>query len=336
MKIANIMLGGKTGGIEQALLDTSEALRTQGHAVTAFVRTGAAILPQLMQAQIPTVSLSLPYRWNLLGRVALGQRLKDFDIILLHGNRAGELTRGQRRLPPILAVVHSRFFKEQPHFSALIALSEERASALTTPLPVYVAPNMIRIPQATARAAFRAPPIIGAMGRLSTEKGFDLFIDALALLRDRGIAFRAILGGTGAEESALQKRITERGLARDVLLLGWVKDKAAFFRGIDIFVLPSRTENFPITVLEAFAHGCPTIATRCGAEVIVAHEENGLLADISAESIADALAQAIANPATTEKLGIAARTHAEQHYAMEVVGKQLSEIVVNALQRFSA
>lgn len=324
VKIANIMMGGKVGGVEQALLDTSEALRAQGHEVTAFIRAGAALLPPLMQARIPTVSLAMPYRWNLGGRFKLGQRLSTHDLILLHGNRAGELTRGLRNLPPILAVVHSRFFKPQPHFTALLALSPERAKELNTP---YVAPNMVRLPAYTPRGPFRNPPVIGAMGRLSEEKGFDLLIDAFALLRQRGIAFHALIAGVGGQEATLRKRIAQHQLETTVELIGWVADKAAFFARLDMFVLSSRTENFPITLLEAMAHGCPTIATRCGGpQTIITEETNGYLTDIAAAAIAETLTHALGNETATRALGEAARTHAAQHYTMEVVGKQLSDI----------
>ena len=329
MHIANIMLGGKRGGIEQALIDTSEALVHEGHRITAFIRKGAAIAPGLASAGITTRVIIAPYRWNLLGRARLIDALREFDAILLHGNRAASYTKTRSLLPPAIAVAHSRFFRYEPHLSAVIALSQQKASLLDVPCPVHVVPNLVRIPALAPREGFRAPPVIGAIGRLSHEKGFDLFIDALALLRARGVAFRAVIGGAGAEEPTLTAQIKTLGLEHSVTLTGWVADKASFFSGIDLFVMSSRTENFPITLLEAMAHGCPAIATHCGAEVILTNEEIGRLSPISAQGLADVIDAALVNEPATHAMGRAARAHAEQHYAMDVVGKQLSEIITN-------
>lgn len=323
MKIANIMLGAGRGGVEQALVDSSEALTRAGHHVTAFVRRGAAITAALNGAQIPHVALHTTARWNLLARAQFLRRLRDFDLVLLHGNRAAQMTRGLRHTP-VVAVAHSRFFKRLPHLSAVIALSADRAHALNTP---YIVPNLVRLPPITPRAAFRTPPVIGALGRLSPEKGMDIFVDALHLLRTQGIMFKAVLGGTGSEEAALTDRIRAYGLAEDITLAGWVNNTHAFFENIDLFVLPSRTENFPITLIEAMAHGCPIVATRCGGtERVMKVGAHGVPCEIDPTAMAEALGWALSNPAAMLAMGHEACAYTEAHYALDVVGKKLSTI----------
>lgn len=317
------MLGGKRGGIEQALVDSSEALRLQGHEVTAFIRDRAAIAPVLKQAGIPFQTLYLPSRWNLFARAALACALRRYDLVLVHGNRAGQMTRGTAKLPPILAVSHSRFFTPMKHFAGIIALSADRARDLGTP---YVVPNLVRLPAYTPRTE-HTPPVIGALGRFSTEKGMDMLVDALHLLHQRGIAFETRIGGDGPQKKIITERIAMRGLGDKITLLDWVADKDAFYRGIDLFVLPSRSETFPITLLEAMSHACPVVATRCGgAERIMKSGLQGLLCEITAHELANALEWMVTHPAQALAMGAAGRTHAEQHYAIDVVGKKLSDI----------
>lgn len=245
-------------------------------------------------------------------------------MIIAHGNRAGALT-ASNRLPPVIAVAHSRFFKKRDHFAAVIALSEARAKELGMP---YIIPNMVHMPN-EPRTSNREPRVIGTMGRFSPEKGFDLLLDALAIVRDRGLAFRTVIGGNGALETELKAQASR--LRLDITWPGWITDKTAFYDSIDIFCMPSRTESFPITLLEAMAHAKPIVVTDCGGpSAMIAHGKTGLLIAIDVASIADALATILADPHTS--LGSAARAEAQARYALPVVAKKLNAIVNLAAQ----
>ncbi len=321
MKIANIMFGGKRGGLEQALVDTSEALRLMGHDVTAIVRDGAAIIPQLTGN---VEYINAPYAWNIFARKTLQRLLPQFDAILLHGNRASSMTRGLKKLPPIAVVAHSRFFKRPSHAKAIIALSESRARELGTQ---YVVPNLIRLPVFVPRN-FGNPPIIGAMGRFSHEKGFDILLDALALLRDRGLTFRAVIAGTGALEPSLKAQATKLQLDTRITWAGWVNNPADFFRAIDIFCMSSRTESFPISLLEAMAHARAIVTTDCGGPSnILTDRATGIITPITAEGIANALEEVLNNPERSLSMGAAARLRAEETYALPVVAKKLDAVM---------
>lgn len=317
------MFGRKWGGIEQATIDYCEALKLEGHSITAFVRKGAAILPALQELFISIEEIRSAQPWNFLAHRALHEKLKAYDVIIVHGNRAGELTIS-KHLPPVIAVAHSRFFKARPHFAAIVALSESRAAELHT---AHIIPNLIRLPTPSPHP-FCNPPVIGVMGRFSPEKGFDLFIRALELLRERDVRFSAVIGGGGELESELITDANRAGLADAITWQGWVEDKNAFFRSLDIFCMPSRTESFPITLLEAMSYGLPIVVTDCGGPAhIITHESSGLLCDIRAEAIADALEHMLNDPTRAATMGTTARDAAERRYALPVVAKQLSAIV---------
>jgi glycosyltransferase involved in cell wall biosynthesis len=111
----------------------------------------------------------------------------------------------------------------------------------------------------------RAPErIVGAAGRLSPEKGFDVLVEAAAIVArsDPGAGF--IHFGDGPLRAAIRQRIDELGLEGRFILAGFRDDLDRFFPHWDLSVLPSFTEGLPTVVLESFAAGVPVVATAVG------------------------------------------------------------------------
>ena len=116
--------------------------------------------------------------------------------------------------------------------------------------------------------------IAGWVGRISREKGIDIFIDALASLNDRPI--HAAILGDGPE------RTTEAARAESIApsrfrWLGAVPEAARYFAAFDLFVLSSRTEGLPMVMLEAMAAGIPIVATNVGGIPDLLSPSEGLL-----------------------------------------------------------
>jgi glycosyltransferase involved in cell wall biosynthesis len=141
-----------------------------------------------------------------------------------------------------------------------------------------------RQPSEVAQATrFGGPPdqlVIGALGRLSPEKGFDRLIDAFVQLRQRGLEARLVIAGEGPERAALERQITASGHADRIELLGFCADTRAFLECLDLFVLSSLREGLPNALLEAMAVEVPVVATCVGGVPrVVRHGINGLLVD---------------------------------------------------------
>ena len=108
--------------------------------------------------------------------------------------------------------------------------------------------------------AFRAGgTVLVAAGRLEHEKGFDLLIEAMALLPDTRV--QVVILGEGRLESELRALARKHGLDGRVHFAGFQKNPFAWFAKADAFVLSSRYEGFPNVVLEALACGTPVIST---------------------------------------------------------------------------
>jgi len=134
-------------------------------------------------------------------------------------------------------------------------------------------------------------------GRLSAEKGVSYLVQAVALLRGRGIPVKLNLVGDGPERPMLQQMVEQLGLEKDVHFFGEVphKDIPAYMSAADIFCLPSVREGWPNVLMECLACGTPAVASSVGGiPEIVRNEDMGLLVPKEdAAALAEALDRAI-------------------------------------------
>ena len=122
---------------------------------------------------------------------------------------------------------------------------------------------------------------ICAVGRLSTEKGFDRLIAGFAGVAKDHPNWSLVIVGDGPSRRELELHITGFGLADRILLPGWIEQPWPSLSNAEVFVLPSRYEGFPNALLEAMARGKACIATDCqsGPAEIIRSGENGMLVD---------------------------------------------------------
>jgi glycosyltransferase involved in cell wall biosynthesis len=137
--------------------------------------------------------------------------------------------------------------------------------------------------------------LIGAAGRLSPEKGFDILIDAAAEVCEQCPEVGFVLFGDGPCKSELQTLIHYRGLSGSFVLAGHRTDLDKCLPTLDLFVQSSYTEGLPNVLLEACAAGVPVVATTAGGTPeIIEDEVNGWLvppgnSTVLAQRILDAI-----------------------------------------------
>jgi glycosyltransferase involved in cell wall biosynthesis len=152
-------------------------------------------------------------------------------------------------------------------------LDPERVSVLPNPAPD--APALPPRDELRRELAFSGNTLVFA-GRLGPQKALDVLLRALANVPEVAL----VVAGDGPERTALEQTAAELELDGRVSFLGAVsRDRVLrLFRAADASVLPSAWENFPHTVVEALAVGCPVIATAVGGvPEVVRDGENGLL-----------------------------------------------------------
>lgn len=154
---------------------------------------------------------------------------------------------------------------------------------------------------------------IGAVGRLSEEKGFDLLLEATCQLLDEGLDLELAIAGEGDQEQALRERIASSPHRERLHLLGFRRDTLELFDGFDLFVLSSLREGLPNVVLEAMSMELPVLATRSGGmETFARDGEDALLCDPgSVPQLADGLRRLATDHALRERLAHGARARVE-------------------------
>lgn len=334
MTVLNLMLGKKRGGLEQAALDYAEALQMAGEPTISILAQGSWAAEAFTLAQQPFSTISQRGGWDLLAAARLRKHIRAHgaSVLLCHGNRALALallarTRGVK----VVAIGHNYHTKRFHRADACLAITDHGAQALAAKgiaqARIHLMPNMVRPTDVPPRPMFRAPPCIGTMGRFVPKKAFDLFIRACAILKERGIAFEATLGGGGDEEPTLRHMVRDAGLEATLTMPGWVSDKQAWFDALDVFVLPSHHEPFGIVLIEAMDQRLPVIATASeGPREIIQPGENGLLTPLGdAAALADAMAALLADPERARALGEAAKHDVGARYSPQAMAARLRE-----------
>jgi glycosyltransferase involved in cell wall biosynthesis len=138
------------------------------------------------------------------------------------------------------------------------------------------------------RPSCAGPLVVGSLGRLDAMKGYDVLLHALARLP----GVRAVVVGEGAARPELERLAAELGVADRVELPGWAHDPTTVLRGFDVFCLPSRSEGFPLSIVEAMLAALPVVATRVGsvAELVA----DGLTGAVVERDDVDGLVAALA------------------------------------------
>lgn len=159
--------------------------------------------------------------------------------------------------------------------------------------------------------------LVGAVGRLETEKCFDLLIRAADSLCREGLDVGLVIVGDGSRKEDLERLITSLGRRDRFHLTGFRAETLAYYQAMDVFALTSRREGLPNVLLEAMALEVPVIASAVnGVPRLVCHEENGLLIEPgSIPALVDALHRLLADARLREQLGLAGRHTVEEEYS---------------------
>lgn len=273
---------------------------------------------------------------------------------LVHANSVLTLTEGitARRLgPPVLLHVHEmvpggvrgRLTRRLAWtmLQGVIAVSDAcgRTMAWRDAMPriVYEAAP---IPDRRVSIRRRPQPFtVGTVGVVSPRKGTDLFVEAAARVRERdsGIRFELISGGVDERDPAWTQEILARARAAGVSYAERT-DVLERMRHWDAFVLPSRADPFPISMLEAMASGLPSIGARVDGIAEQLSSDCGLLVPPEdAVALADEILAVARLPAEArEALGTAARDRVQREFSIDRQAAGLNEAYESVLAKAGA
>jgi len=176
---------------------------------------------------------------------------------------------------------------------------------------------------------------IVTIANLRPEKSHETLIAAAAMLVGVYPALKFQIVGDGPRRRALEELAAARGLDTHMEFLGHREDVPAVLAAADAFVLPSRSEAFPNSAIEAMAAGLPVVASAVGGLLdLIDHRRTGLLVPpTDPEALAGALRWLIDDPARASSIGNAARADVHQRYSFDRMIASFEDLYVSGLQR---
>ncbi|MGG0729865.1 glycosyltransferase [Bacillus paramycoides] len=195
----------------------------------------------------------------------------------------------------------------------IVTVSEECANVLRERFPIYndkigvihnvVSPSTInKMSQEKVDIEHKGIKLV-SVGRLSSEKGFDLAIEACKNLIGNGYDIKWYIIGEGKDRDKFKKMIEENELQDHFLLLGLKENPYPYIRVADIYVQPSRFEGKSIAIDEAKILHKPIVVTNFStAKDQIDNEENGIIVDMDAHSLSEGIKKLIHHEELRNKL----------------------------------
>lgn len=243
-----------------------------------------------------------------------------------------EETNPQQEIP----YYYLRLAEKQRYIDGLTAVSRASATGLAAFMPekndIRVIPNMVDLPVEENFKGFQPPHIrrIAAIARFAPQKDLGTFLRACAIVHQRMPEIHFVIYGDGPERYALTELRQQLGLEEVVEFAGAFEKPQLpqILMKVDVLVLSSIFEGFPVTILEAMAFSKPVIATMIGGvSEVVENEMTGILVPPrEPESLADAMCRLAEDPELCHRLGQAGFQRWKKHFTPEAVVPQYVEI----------
>ncbi|MBL6957822.1 MAG: glycosyltransferase [Rhodospirillales bacterium] len=287
MRVLQAMAGADFGGAEAFFTRLAIGFNRAGLDQQVVIRSNRRRADVLRRGGVDPIEMKFGGRLDIGTPLALKRLIKSYkpDIVLTWMNRA-------TRMCPKGDFVHLgrlggyydlKYYQKCDH---LIGNTQDIAEYLAKegwPAErAHYLPNFVAEEETgpVERGDFFTPkgsPLLLALGRLHTNKAFDVLLDALARLPDAYLW----IAGEGPERAALESQAEKLAVKPRVRFLGWRDDTAALLATADVFICPSRHEPLGNVVLEAWAQRVPVVAAdSLGPGILIEHMESGVLAPV--------------------------------------------------------
>ncbi|SFO37350.1 glycosyltransferase family 4 protein [Nitrosospira briensis] len=177
-------------------------------------------------------------------------------------------------------------------------------------------------------------PLVGFIGRLSPEKGPEVFIQAANIAHAKLKNCHFVLVGEGPMRGRLRDEIDKLGLGDCVHIAGLQDDMPKVYASLDLVVSTSYSEAMPLAMIEAMASGLPVVATNVGGVVdIVEVGHTGWLNSVDdVKGIANNIVTLMLDDSARAEMGKAARKRAEEKFELSDSASQTSELLSSLIQ----
>jgi glycosyltransferase involved in cell wall biosynthesis len=366
VRILQISSAKNFGGGEKHLADLCEGLNVRGHEIFVATRPGAEWLDRL--SFLPEENLfELPLRNSFdifsARKLALIIREKKIDIVHAHLGRdypvaalAVRFTSNARLILTrhVLFPIKSLQKFALSNVAKVIAVSSAVEANLQKIFPaqkIVSIPNGIEVEKWSKadrkqfREAFRFEHdipfdafLIGTIGELKPLKGQEDFILAAQIVARKFPESRFIVVGKDNSfdqnfRRKLKRLVKVFDLEERFLWLDWVENTAEILHSLDVFVSPSRSESFGLTILEAMASGIGIAATETeGARELLENNKTGKLVELeNPAQLAEAINEFLNNEELRKKYGRQAQESAKENFNLERMIAETEKIYIEAI-----
>ena len=221
---------------------------------------------------------------------------------------------------------------------------DERRVARWLKRKAYAVPNALDIHRfkddpvirQQARNELGIPPdayVVGSVGRLSEQKGYDVLVEAAARVITREPNARFLIVGEGPMDQVLKQQAIDLGIAPQVIFTGRRTDVERMLQAMDVFACSSRWEGLSTVIMEAMAAGVPIVATDIpGNRELLSNGENAWLVKVEeAGDLAEALLYAMKNPTLGNRYSSQARRDVRK-FGIEQVARNYEQLYLHLMQ----
>lgn len=358
MKILLLTTHLNVGGITSYVLTLGDQLTRKGHQVT--VASSGGILRSDFESRgmhveeldIHTSSELNPKIWGEVFRLRHFLKSHPVDIIHAQTRVAQVIAQVLRWLggPPFVSTCHgfyqSKFFRKmfgcwgekviaispavREHLLRDFNISSRRVMLI--PHGLDIQDHRATTPSSRERQLKQVGlvgyPVLGIVARLAEVKGQDVAIRALPRILEKFPQTKMVLVGEGKGAAMLHSLVAQLGLSSSVKFFSVVESGKDFFELFDICLVPSRSEGFGLSAMEAMACGIPVIASRIGGlEFLIEHGRTGILVEAgNPDALADAILRLLDRPEDMKSIGQAARSFIEREHSAEHMARQTETI----------
>ena len=348
MRILQICSARQIGGGERHLADLANGLTRRDHHVFAALIPSSPLLSEL--SSVPEQNIVQAPMRNALdvsSALKLARFASENRIQIIHAHVARDYPLAalvaRRSSAHLILTRHVLFPMNRAHKLTLrrtdrvIAVSQAvadglRAQRIFNRDKIVLIHNGIDVDRFVRGREDRFTNIkaadqnlrVGMIGHLAPIKGQEDFIRAAEIVCRQRRDVEFVIAGedksrNGEHRRSIETLIAELNLDQHVSLIGWVDDVAKLLPNFDLFVSPSRSEPFGLSIVEAMAAAVPVIATASeGAREIIDDQQTGLLVPIGdAEALADAISGLLADSELRERLGAEAQRRVRERFSLE-------------------
>jgi glycosyltransferase involved in cell wall biosynthesis len=370
LRVMFLITSMPVGGAETLLINLIRRLDRQRFAPTLGCFKELGPLGDVLAGEIPTFHDLIKHRYDgaVVFRLARLLRRERIDAVVTVGAGDkmfwGRLAARVARVPVVLSAIHStgwpdgigrlngsRLLTRWTDGFIAVAAAHGRHLVEQEGFPaekVHVIPNGVDVDRfrprsgspLTRRELGIAPsaPLAGIVAALRPEKNHALFLRAAARVRDRISAAQFLIVGDGPERPALDRLVAELGLGKAVHFLGTRNDIPQLLAALDVFVLTSKIEANPVSILEAMAAGKPVVAPAVGSiGESVSDGRTGFLTLPNDESqVADRLVELLGNPDLARQQGQNGRREVIASWSLERMVEGYQDLIEQVYRRKSA